>query len=408
MPLNSFCASAVKHCKPLALHQWLGFQLSIFLLLFSLSGVICLIDAPLRALLSGQYQPTLTTANIDWQKLETNLAAQYSGMQIYNVAVEPENYLVGKVSLMQAKTPDSPAHKIEVYFDRNTQELVAEQHQADWLHKVGRFHRNLSQMRALNIWLLAIGPLMLLVICLSFYQYRHRFVSLWQRKSNSKRVLHQWLMAWCVPMTLLIALSASWFFIESVLWQNKISVYPNLPKSDGQVREMALPLSQLMLQVQKAAPQRMIRSVSYPSSGTGTFSVLLQSEQALVYYRAEQLHFNAFTGQLLHHIKPEHVVGLAWWADLMRYLHYGEASGLMWLLLLASLGFSFAIYLVMGSYYRQLKHRQLKARFGLVKFVLLMVGNVLAIALACYGIFQLSNSAPYYGWPVVSPILAIS
>ena len=79
----------------------------------------------------------------------------------------------------------------------------------------------------------------------------------------------------------------------------------------------------------------------------------------------------------------------------------------MLFLVLATVGLIVAIYWVLGSYSRQLKLRLLKARFDLVKLSLLMGLNILAVALACYGIVQLGNSAPYFGWLVVSPVLSL-
>ena len=381
-------------------HHWLGFQLSILLVLFLLSGVVAVLKAPLTTV----FMPTQTQVPSDkpvpWAHLESELAKHYPRLQIYAVTIPKEPYLAAKATLMQAKSEHRGARKVEVFFDRATATILDEQHQENWLDKASRFHRNVTAQRSLSTWALVSAPLWLAVIIMSVYQYRHRLTRLWRVNNQHVSKTHAWLMAWLLPLSLMIALSASWFFAERILWQQNVAVYPNLPKSDGTVSDVALPLSDLMARVEQVAPDANIRFAGHPSSPTGTFSVLLQSSQPWVYYRAHQLHFNAFTGELIHVVLPDDVEGLAWWADLMRFIHYGETPWLMWMFALSGVVLALAICFASWRYLSKIKRQA-----GVAVFLTVISLNGVIFGLAVCGLYQLSEDMPYRGWPVVSPVL---
>ena len=128
--------------------------------------------------------------------------------------------------------------------------------------------------------------------------------------------------------------------------------------------------------------------------------MLIQSPQPWVYYRAHQLHFNAFTGELIEVVLPGDSEGLAWWADLIRFIHYGETPWLMWML--ACIGVLLVLAICFASWRYLIK---IKRQAGVVTLLVVITFNSIVFVLAIYGLWQLSDDMPYQGWPVVSPIL---
>lgn len=231
---------------------------------------------------------------------------------------------------------------VRVYVDPHTAEILG----YGSYYTVQRFFRNLHMslfMPKVGVYVVgafAVALLSSLISALVFYRRWWKRFFLLPRGAGRAfwSNLHKTTGLWSTWFLLLIGITGGWYFFEIVridLLDGKFSwagtgasAVKQIPKPRSSPELPRLSLDKLVERVRQVRPDLQIRTVSTAFSHEGVFYANGQTDHFLLRDRANQIHLDARTGEILFDQNASHYP-LYWrWSDTADSLHFGNFGGL--------------------------------------------------------------------------------
>jgi uncharacterized iron-regulated membrane protein len=214
-------------------------------------------------------------------------------------------------------------------------------------YSVQRFFRNFHKaffgVAGLGGYLVALfGVTMLISLVAALLFYKRWWTRFFRLKRGGGRVfwseLHKIMGLWSLWFVLVIGLTGAWYLFEMArydFWDGKISYAGNseaaihqIPQPRSNPEQPSLPLDALVERIRTVRPHMNITMVSPSVSEEGVVSARGQAGHLLVRERANQIHLDARTGEVLYNQNASEYP-LYWrWSDTADPLHFGDFAGL--------------------------------------------------------------------------------
>lgn len=340
-------------------HGWIGLNLGLLLFVICFSGTVATLSHEIDWLLDPNVRAPARDAPYDWPALlETVDRAFPEGHNLGVYApLEP-----GFAAVAYVELPSGQLRK--VHLDPHTGALQGHTSFFNAQRFFRDFHRRFFDGER-GIVLVTLWGFVLLAAALSgFVFYRGWLKQLFTlRRGKGPRLLwsdlHKTSGLWALIFTLLIALTGVFYFVELV-FQAADRYDALLPPPLPEVEEAALdalgphpePLSHaaLLEAAQEAYPALEIRSIRPPLGPGDPFYVDGQAGNVLTRDRADRVHVQPFTGEVLGVQRTSDLGVVPFLTDAVDPLHFGYLGGLWTKGLWFALGLVLSFSILAGTY----------------------------------------------------------
>jgi uncharacterized iron-regulated membrane protein len=325
------------------IHSFTGVITGLMLFVTCWSGTFAVLSAELDWLAGAHWradEPVRDAGQIDWQGVEATLRDTNTGS-------EPlRDYLLylavpGGTGTLTATVRDAGQQRFELlHLDPGSGALLG----VDTL-TVQRFfrdfHRRLYFPQPWGLYLVsafAVTMLVSTVAALVFYKrWWTRFFRF--KPGGGRRLwseLHKSIGLWSLWFAAVIVITSLWYLFEGLRVHHGDGVINYVGGDDYAAIQLSeapsgaetepLPLAELMARAQQARPDLSVRSLRFEDDGR--LYIDGQAGHLLVRDRANQLHLDAATGEVLHSHSADELP-LYWrWSDTADPLHFGDFGGL--------------------------------------------------------------------------------
>ena len=324
------------------IHSFTGVITGLMLFVICWSGTFAVLSAELDWLAGAHWradEPVRDAGQIDWQGVEATLRDTNTGS-------EPlRDYLLylavpGGTGTLTATVRDAGQQRFELlHLDPGSGALLG----VDTL-TVQRFfrdfHRRLYFPQPWGLYLVsafAVTMLVSTVAALVFYKrWWTRFFRF--KPGGGRRLwseLHKSIGLWSLWFAAVIVITSLWYLFEGLRVHHGDGVINYVGGDDYAAIQLSeapsgaetepLPLAELMARAQQARPDLSVRSLRFEDDGR--LYIDGQAGHLLVRDRANQLHLDAATGEVLHSHSADELP-LYWrWSDTADPLHFGDFGG---------------------------------------------------------------------------------
>jgi uncharacterized iron-regulated membrane protein len=283
-------------------HQWVGFKLSLLLAFIFLTGTLAVFSSEIDWLLnpSLRVSPASVGGSPDWEKIAVN-ASNHPGVARVNYIGEPTasafavrvavDYTDGNLGYLHAHPVTGAIQGQTGFVD--AQRILRNMHR----------HLNLPAKYGIPI-VTALSFLMLVTLVTSFVVYKKwwRGFLRWPRGRDARTWwgdFHRLAGVWSLWFVALIALTALWYFIESVGGNAPQAPDAEAAAFAGSPPEVSAQFARSLAAARAADPDLLIQNIRFPTEKSGTFIFEGAKSAILVRPRANAVTTEVATGRIL-------------------------------------------------------------------------------------------------------------
>jgi uncharacterized iron-regulated membrane protein len=348
------------------LHGWLGLNLGLFLFVICLSGSVATLSNEIDWLLNSDQHVTAPAgtesgpAGYDWTAMHDSLAAAFPDGRNLGVYA-PE--VAESAALAYVETPRG--QRLKVYLNPHTGAVQGHTSFFNAQRFFRSFHRRFFDGDR-GITLVAFMGFPMLLLALSgFTYYRGWLKQLFRlRTDKGERTfwadLHKGAGIWGLFFTLLIALTSIFYFVElgfiAAGSYDSLQAEP-LPQhvDDASLDDLGpqperKPANVYADSARAALPGLAVRSMRMPRRPGDAVYVDGQRGNPLTRDRANKVHLDPFTGEVLGVQKSSQLGPVPLISDLVDPLHFGYFGGIWTKGLWCALGLMLSFSILAGTY----------------------------------------------------------
>jgi uncharacterized iron-regulated membrane protein len=329
------------------IHSFTGVITGLMLFVICWSGTFAVISHELDWLVTPEARTARAVDGpIDWHRLYQQVRSVYPNAQV--AWMEKPLYQRAAVQYV-VNMPDQDY--VRIYLDPQSAKILGRSSYFTVQRFFRSFHMYLflpMQVGSYIVMAFSLTLLLSLAAGLLFYKrWWTRFFRFRAGKTAFWSELHKTVGLWSLWFVLLISLTGVWYLFElmrshmgdGIMMFSGEGAYAKneIPKPNSPSDLSSLPLSALIAIAQEQRPDLDIRTISfeYDECGSDACNTIKkvyfdgQSEHWLVRNRANQLHLDARTGEVLYDQRA-HNYPLYWrWSDTADPLHFGNFGGLI-------------------------------------------------------------------------------
>ncbi len=315
-------------------HSFTGVITGLLLFVICWSGTVAVLSNEIDWLVTPEARVDPGDGRASWSSIVSAVQSAYPEATVTWLS---EPLYSGSAAQVLVDLPDQDA--VWVYVDPYTSEVLGSHSYFNVQRFFRSFHRNLF-MPGIGIYLVSLFGLTLLVslvAALMFYKRWWRRFLRWPRRRSRAywSELHKVGGLWSLWFLVVIAVTGIWYLVEASradFVDGKVSYAGD---SDYAVHELDTPpidtdrpVMSIDTLLDKAAEHRPDLQVSTVYLGASAIEVHGQSDHLLVRDRANRIHLDRYTGEVIYNQTP-HDYSLYWrWSDTADPLHFGNFGGL--------------------------------------------------------------------------------
>ncbi len=347
------------------LHGWIGLNLGLLLFVICLSGTVATLSYEIDHWINPDQQVEPQDAPIDWTAMHDAVARAFPDGQNLGIYTPGSAYAAmqkNTAAVAYVAVPTGETRK--VYLNPYTGNVQGHTSFFNTQRFFRTFHRRLFDgNRGIALVTLMGLPLLLSALAGSlFYKgwIKQMLTLRWSRGSRLRwSDLHKGAGIWGLLFTLLIALTALFYFVEVVLLAT--DEYDTLlPEPLPQVEEATLPdfgpqpkllpANEYVRAAKDALPDLTVHSVRLSRSPGDAVYVDGQAGNPLTRDRASKVHLHPFTGEVLGVQQTSDLGPLPFITDAADPLHFGYFGGVWTKVLWCGFGLMLSFSILSGTY----------------------------------------------------------
>ncbi len=312
------------------LHSWVGLKLSIMLFFILATGTLAVFAHEIDWLLTPAMRVDVEDSRASWGEQLDAVRARYPAWTPGNFFAPVDPWFAAE---MFVRTPEGETRR--VYVNPYTAEVTGD---ADWFnaHRFFReIHRHLFMPVDIGVPIVSVFALALFVTLLSsFWVYKkwwRGFVA-WPRRDRSRRFwgdLHRLAGVWTMWFVLLMALTGTWYLVESL--GGNAPPAATLPPGESGTQPPVVTgrqLDRMIAHANATWPELDIRQIRFPSRAGQPLIVMGDADAVLVRARANAIAFDPVTGEEIHRHRGEGLGVHQRISEAADPLHFGTFGGL--------------------------------------------------------------------------------
>ena len=323
----------------LDLHRWVGLKLSILMSFVLITGTLATVSHEIDWLLDPgrRVLPTVTVDHYDWQGIADAARQARPDWSFEWIAAPIDPWFAA-----QAVGLTAAGERRRLFLHPTS---FAVQSDRGWFNAQRLFrdaHRRLMIFHPAGIALVsALSILLILSIVSGLFVYK-KFWRGFFRKPRTRDTrtlwgdLHRLGGVWSLWFIVVIALTSVWYLVEVVSGMAGARIGglpdpsppPAVARAVDTTGEPAVSLTALSLKAREAIPGYAVRSVWLPKFAGDPIVFHGQATAILVRDRANQVHFDARTGEMLAFINARTVGVAPRLSEMADPLHFGTFGGI--------------------------------------------------------------------------------
>jgi len=347
------------------LHGWIGLNLGLLLFVICLSGTVATLSYEIDHWINPAQQVEPQDAPVDWTAMHASVAEAFPDGQNLGIYAPGSGYAAmqkNTAAVAYVAVPTGETRK--VYLNPYTGKVQGHTSFFNTQRFFRTFHRRLFDGNR-GIALVTLMGLPLLISALAGWLFYKGWIKqmLTLRWSRGPRLrwsdLHKGAGIWGLLFTLLIALTALFYFVEVVLLATD-DYDTLLPEPLPQVEEASLPdfgpqpellpANEYVRAAKDTLPGLTVHSVRMPHSPVDAVYVDGQAGNPLTRDRADRVHLHPFTGEVLGVQQTSDLGALPFITDAADPLHFGYFGGFWTKVLWCAFGLMLSFSILSGTY----------------------------------------------------------
>ncbi|HEX7048463.1 MAG TPA: PepSY-associated TM helix domain-containing protein [Gammaproteobacteria bacterium] len=312
------------------LHSWVGLKLSIMLFFILATGTLAVFAHEIDWLLTSGMRVAVEDERASWGEQLDAIRTGYPAWTPGNFFAPVDAWFAAE---MVMQTPEGELRR--VYVNPYTAKVTGD---ADWFnaHRFFReIHRHLFMPVDIGVPIVSVFALAMFVTLLSsFWVYKkwwRGFLS-WPRRDRSRRFwgdLHRLAGVWTMWFVLLMAVTGSWYLVESL--GGNAPPAATLPRGEPGTqapRITGAELDRMIAHAKATWPELDIEQLRFPAHAGQPLVVMGEADPWLVRVRANVIAFDPVTGEEIHRHNGSELNLHQRISEAADPLHFGYFGGL--------------------------------------------------------------------------------
>ena len=312
------------------LHSWVGLKLSIMLFFILATGTLAVFAHEIDWLLNPDMRVDVKTSRASWGEQLDAIRTRYPEWTPGNFYGQEDAWFAAGMFM---QTPAGETRR--VYVDPYTAEVTGD---AGWFNAHRFFreaHRHLMMPVKYGVPVVSVFALALFVTLVSsFWVYKKwwRGFFVWPRRDRSRRFwgdLHRLAGVWTMWFVLLMAVTGTWYLIESL--GGGAPPAAQLPRGEPGTQPPVITGAKLDRMIARAAaafPELDVRQVRFPSRAGEPVVLMGEADAWLVRMRANAIAFDPQSGEEIHRHDGTQLSVHQRISEAADPLHFGNFGGL--------------------------------------------------------------------------------
>ncbi len=341
-------------------HSFTGVITGLMLFLVCWSGTFAVLSQELDWLVTPEVRVGPGDDPPDWDAWAAAVGRALPGAELQWMSI-PRGRRYAAEAVVNLPQQDL----VRVYIDPATAEVTGHYSYVNLQRFFRNFHMNLFGLGGVGIYVVtALGLTLLVSMVAALYFYRRWWRRSFRFRGGGGRALwsdlHKVLGLWSLWFVLLMGGTGGWYLFEmarldmgdgkfSYIGTGPAAIHP-VPVPKAAPAAPPLAWDEMMRRVAEARPALNVHAAGPGLSHPGAFYVEGQAGHVLVRDRANQLHLDRGSGEILHH-QDAAALPLYWrWSHTADPLHFGNFAGLAGKVVWFAWGLMLCGIIITGTY----------------------------------------------------------